>query len=860
MPTPTYSDFTRYGQEATAAARAAGLTGFWNGEADAFRHAYASAEMTREYGEGWARVLGGINELRHPLDIFGDEANMDLWNNARGREIGLNSTSKQDSVQQVLDALQNGTLIPNLADPRNRYYDDYATLPQVSLPSIYGIEGWDSVEINSATNNAYSAAQRFIPRRDPLTLDLNGNGLETLPINAANPVYFDLTGEGVQSSVGWVAPSDGFLALDRNGDGLINDGTELFGDATPAYEAGTTTPTTGKTADGFEALAQEDTNGDGIVNSGDANFANLHVWQDLNQDGVSQDGELKTLAELGIESFNVASINHSQLLANGNQIADTGTFTRTDGTSGTAGVTAGMADINLAVDTFHRNFADTIPLTPQTETLPDMQGSGAVRDLRQAASIQTAEGATLATALGQFSASTTRNEQRAQLDTLITDWAATSGFEDMATQAAAHGYTLTSNLSPEWQHKLTVLETFNGRGFYKMPWDTINAQSGVTGMSVSGNHITISMNGTQLALLDQAYSALKESVYDALLPQTRLKPYLDDIGLTLDASGSFSLDFAALDTRLGTAHTGNANTAIGDLLDLRRLMGDTLEGASWDGLALLTDWAATDAGDAAVAATLAEFGYNGGIHTAATGTVDGGNANDLVAGQGADDTLTGNIAANVLDGGLGADTLYAGTGDDTLIGGDGNDSLYGEAGNDLLQGNAGNDMLDGGIGADTMQGGLNDDTYIVDNLLDTTVEAAGEGIDTVKSDLIWTLADNLDNLILTGTAAIDGTGNTLDNVITGNIADNTLTALEGNDTLDGGKGADTMLGGVGDDTYIADNAGDIVTENLGEGTDNVQASVSYTLSDNVENLSLMASNMLQPGSANDDNYEDRRTA
>ena len=380
---------------------------------------------------------------------------------------------------------------------------------------------WDEI-VNAITDgigDLFSAAQRFIPRRDPLTLDLNNNGLETLPVNATNPVYFDLTGEGVQSSVGWVAPNDGFLVLDRNGDGLINDGTELFGDATPAYEAGTTTPTTGKTADGFAALAQEDTNGDGIVNSGDANFANLRVWQDLNQDGVSQDGELKTLAELGIESFNVTSINHSQLLANGNQIADTGTFTRMDGTSGTAGVTAGMADINLAVDTFHRTFADVIPTTVDTATLPDMQGSGVVRDLREAASIQSAEGATLATALGQFSAATTRNEQRGQLDTLITDWAATSGFEDMATQAAAHGYTLTSNLGPEWQHKLHVLETFNGRSFYSMPWDNTNAQSGVTGMSVSGNHITISMNGTQLALLDRAYTALKESVYDALVVQ-----------------------------------------------------------------------------------------------------------------------------------------------------------------------------------------------------------------------------------------------------------------------------------------------------------------------------------------------------
>jgi Ca2+-binding RTX toxin-like protein len=78
---------------------------------------------------------------------------------------------------------------------------------------------------------------------------------------------------------------------------------------------------------------------------------------------------------------------------------------------------------------------------------------------------------------------------------------------------------------------------------------------------------------------------------------------------------------------------------------------------------------------------------------------------------------------------------------------------------------------------------------VVDSLLDTTIEAASEGIDTVKSGLTWTLADNLDNLTLTGAAAINGTGNALDNVIIGNVADNTLTALEGNDTLDGGAGA-----------------------------------------------------------------------
>ena len=407
--------------------------------------------------------------------------------------------------------------------------------------------------------------------------------------------------------------------------------------------------------DGFDALSQQDTNADGVVNSADANFANLRVWQDLNQDGVSQDGELKTLTELGIASINVANVAHSQLLANGNQIADTGTYTRTDGSTGTAGVTAGMADVNLASDTFHRSFVDTIPTTAQTAVLPDMQGSGVVRNLKEAASLTTAAGATLAGALTQFAAATTRNAQRGQLDALLTDWAATASFPDMATRAAEHGYSLVSNLSPAWQQKLTLLETFNGRDFYKMPWETLNAQSGVTGMSVGTDangqpQIRINMNGTQLALLDQAYSALKESVYDALLPQTRLKPYLDDIGLTLTGTG-IALYFAALDTRLTTTHTSNANTAVGDLLDLRRLMGDTLEGAGWDGLALLTDWASTDATDPTVAATLVDFGYGGGIHTNATGTVDGGNANDIVAGTIGNDTLNGGYGNDMLLGG-----------------------------------------------------------------------------------------------------------------------------------------------------------------------------------------------------------------
>ena len=167
-----------------------------------------------------------------------------------------------------------------------------------------------------------------------------------------------------------------------------------------------------------------------------------------------------------------------------------------------------------------------------------------------------------------------------------------------------------------------------------------------------------------------------------------------------------------------------------------------------------------------------------------------------------------------------------------------NDTLTGTAARDYLYGFAGNDILNGGLGADTMLGGLGNDTYVVDSASDLVIELAGEGIDTVQSSISYTLADNVENLILTGTAAINGTGNFLGNVLTGNVASNVLTGGDGNDTLNGGAGADALIGGAGNDTYVVDNAGDIVTELAGGGTDTVQSSISYTLADNVENLTL----------------------
>jgi Ca2+-binding RTX toxin-like protein len=165
--------------------------------------------------------------------------------------------------------------------------------------------------------------------------------------------------------------------------------------------------------------------------------------------------------------------------------------------------------------------------------------------------------------------------------------------------------------------------------------------------------------------------------------------------------------------------------------------------------------------------------------------------------------------------------------------------LTGNSAANVLTGGAGNDVLDGRGGADTMTGGLGDDTYVVDNTGDVVNENAGEGIDTVQSSITYTLGATLENLTLTGTTAINGTGNALNNILTGNSAANVLTGGAGNDTLDGKGGADTMTGGLGDDTYVVDNAGDVVNENAGEGTDTVQSSISHTLASNLENLTLI---------------------
>lgn len=301
-----------------------------------------------------------------------------------------------------------------------------------------------------------------------------------------------------------------------------------------------------------------------------------------------------------------------------------------------------------------------------------------------------------------------------------------------------------------------------------------------------------------------------------------------------------------------------------------------------------------------------------GTGNALNNVITGNGADNILEGQAGNDTLVGNGGDDQLFGGIGNDTMRGGAGDDVYYvdstadqvdeqGGSGIDQVVASVGYSLsstrvtgnvenlvlagianidatgnaldnfLGGNAGDNTLDGRAGADTMSGGAGNDTYIVDNVNDVVIESVdgSGGIDTVRAALTYTLSNSatqggVENLVLTGAANIDGTGNDLNNAITGNNGNNVLGGGGGNDVLDGGRGADTLLGGAGDDTlnggagadnldggtgadvmsggdgsdlYIVDNAGDSVREAAGEGTDTVQTALAtFTLSDNVENL------------------------
>lgn len=780
----------------------------------------------------------------------------------------------------------------------------------------YGAKVYDWTHPDPKTNSYFRNAQNWVPRSDPLTIDLDGDGLETIGISQDNPIVFDHDGDGIKTGSGWIKSDDAFLVIDKNGNGQIDSGRELFGDNTIKAD-GT------NAIDGFDALSEMDSNMDGFVNSSDSQFNNLRVWRDINQDGISQSSELFSLQDVGIKSISVNKTENSTVLSNGNELADVGVFYRENGGVGNIGALVGnVSDINLLDNKFYRVFSEYLD-TSDVADLPDINGSGLVRDLLEAVTLSD----TLENIVIQYSVATSRAEQMSLLDDLLEKWADTSGmFKTLDDRVSStNGLTIgagtaaeysvpyviryqafgnvlreydsdsqsgsSDNTDPlikdidneslsdefkqkivEWNNKIHVLEAFNGSYYFGFP-QTDQLSGAARGLSFSQANsnsngfvisapVSVSFNQTQLDFLQAAYDALKESIYDRLLLQTRFKNLLEMIDVSISESG-VTYGFEALTESFNNKIQQNSIQGLQDLIEFNNATAGFLVAEKWNGYELFVEKVRSQQ----VTNEFIEFLNEYKISTSNNTSPANGPQNfRVIISEDSNDYLYTLANSGVIFGGGGNDTLGGGAGDDILYGENDDDSINGAGGNDILSGGGGNDYIRGGNGADIyiFQKGYGQDTInnwdndtisndLPDALLMKGIFSSEVSVARVFGDsLLISLKDNSGSVLIENYFNNDGLdgyavekilfedGETWDvsyiknlviiptagdDLIVGYSHDDTLKGSSGNDLIYGRSGNDLLEGELGDDTLYGEWGNDLILGGSGQdvlfgGTDN----------------------------------------
>ena len=444
-----------------------------------------------------------------------------------------------------------------------------------------------------------------------------------------------------------VLPDDGLLALDRDGDGQITSGHELFGDHTVRAD-GTVA------ADGFAALADLDDNGDGVVDAADSQFHALRVWRDLDQDGRSQASELFSLQELGITTLDTQPVS-SDLDIAGNAVPLTATFSRQDGSSGTIG------DVYFAVDLVNTDYRGALTVDATIGALPELRGYGRVKDLH----LSMAEDPELRLLVEQFVATDPLDiEIREPLfDQILFRWTGADTVEPGSRGTyvdARHLHVLEAFLdhpfTPVWTGHPGIAAGTELEG----TWDQLRGEI-LARLLIQAPSIT--------SLADSAYDVDSDG-YTTGIPFPWVIASIEaGAPSPLDQSGSIRYWRAAAWEVDQFAHQFQIDRSTTD--------------AVFE--AILTE--------RSLHPLIPHLRTPGVIGSDLADNLSAADGPSVIMGQGGNDTLNGGNGGDLIDGGDGMDVLGGSHGSDILLGG---------AGDDALDGGGDNDTLDGGAGADTL--------------------------------------------------------------------------------------------------------------------------------------------------------------
>ncbi|MFA6075012.1 MAG: calcium-binding protein [Negativicutes bacterium] len=628
---------------------------------------------------------------------------------------------------------------------------------------------------------------RWIP--DPLALDLDGNGISF----TKNSAYFDLGTDGFAERATWIGKGDGLLALDKNDDGKINNGSELFGDAMRKKDG-----TFAK--DGFDALADYDINKDGKIDANDEIYSKLKVWVDADGDGITDDGELKTLSELGIKQLNLGNTAGNNVVnATGEALRKQGTFVWENG------ATSALNEYGLSRDAVDSKETELLPVPDDVKALPDIRGWGNVHSLQQAI-VRDASGELKALVIS-FTNATGKTEREQLAEKIMLKWCGTDKVDP-----ASRGGQMDAR-------QLVALENLFGEAYM-------------------GNHGANPAHA-QAPILKEIFNKLSDELYcELLIKSTALQFIIQPI---VDASGKttgYNLDYA--------------KQMLDGIIAIDKDAGLELLGNYWR---VVKAYGYADATNADYQKYL-DF-YN---NYSAKGT----EYQKTLLLFSSRESIVGGADADVLTGTSGNDKIYGLAGDDRIAGGMGCDYIEGGAGNDIIEGNGFADKLYGGYGRDTYvfdrgdgkdeineiytvyQGEDNDIIQFGAGIAKTDLEidrqANGDLLITIKGTedqiTVKSYAQNIearverivffdgssiekDELYLYG-RSLNGTltddnligYDNVDDIIRGNAGDDIIQGLNGNDVLYGGEGNDRIAGGMGCD-YIEGGAGNDIIEGNG---------------------------------------------